>query len=136
MGGEPTSRARAEDFRFETDGAATCPLASRDRDMRPVTSSVAPPLSGTNTTTRNACQRSRSSRINKSGHSIRSSINIVIAIQPGTTQTAPAPTPRVNALFRLLLLALSQNVGYEMNYKCTVHKLPYLCPSLPVTPPE
>ena len=41
FGGEPTSRARAEDCRFETDGAATCPLASRDRDMRPVTSTVA-----------------------------------------------------------------------------------------------
>ena len=42
----------------------------------------------------------------------------------------------MNALFRLLLLALSQNVGCETNYKCTIHKLPYLCPSLPVTPPE
>ena len=60
-----------------------------------------------------------------SGRSCSSSQRTTAAHPPGCSAT-------MNALFRLLLLALSQNVGCEMNYKCTIHKLPYLCPSLPV----
>ena len=61
-----------------------------------------------------------------SGRSCSSSQSTTAAHPPGCSAT-------MNALFRLLLLALSQNVGCETNYKCTIHKLPYLCPSLPVT---